>query len=408
MIKKPSLKIYSSFSTNIIPRLQTSNSSLTKERARTKFPLTFRILSKFIPKISRFYTGNATTKGSRVLHPKTFIPKSIRIPAKKHDHPLPFSFSRCRFKNQFQPKEKKNPSLVPFSLLRTFWFEPPSPSFPLQKLVPRIVLVKETGWQEGKVRATSSSNRFLQLTSPSRFFFYEPFNPPWDQRNSLSRTSSLWQDAPTCASWTSFNCCLRTRLFYVFARLPGRNLAEDRLNLCRIMLFRPPPSCLVHERGCIAVLKGGNLSSRRGEGVSCWSFGGGFPLRLIHSVSKLAWHCTMIREEVITEKNRSVCVEYLIRGRGWRFHCSRWIELLTELGLEIYFQAKRIIKLLTLLEIFVSFVKLKIICIILLFFLNSWINFVIVVVWRMNYPRRIIIGFLFSSQKDFMYSRNWQ
>lgn len=240
MIKKPSLKIYSSFSTNIIPRLQTSNSSLTKERARTKFPLTFRILSKFIPKISRFYTGNATTKGSRVLHPKTFIPKSIRIPAKKHDHPLPFSFSRCRFKNQFQPKEKKNPSLVPFSLLRTFWFEPPSPSFPLQKLVPRIVLVKETGWQEGKVRATSSSNRFLQLTSPSRFFFYEPFNPPWDQRNSLSRTSSLWQDAPTCASWTSFNCCLRTRLFYVFARLPGRNLAEDRLNLCRIMLFLPP------------------------------------------------------------------------------------------------------------------------------------------------------------------------
>lgn len=127
MIKKPSLKIYSSFSTNIIPRLQTSNSPLTKERARTKFPLTFRILSKFIPKISRFYTGNATTKGSRVLHPKTFIPKSIRIPAKKHDHPLPFSFSRCRFKNQFQPKEKKNPSLVPFSLLRTFWFEPPSP-----------------------------------------------------------------------------------------------------------------------------------------------------------------------------------------------------------------------------------------------------------------------------------------
>lgn len=178
MIKKPSLKIYSSFSTNIIPRLQTSNSSLTKERARTKFPLTFRILSKFIPKISRFYTGNATTKGSRVLHPKTFIPKSIRIPAKKHDHPLPFSFSRCRFKNQFQPKEKKKPIVSPilsssYLLIRT--------SLPFLSS-PETRSENRARERNGVTRREGTSDKFLEQVPPTNFsipfLFLRTLQPP--------------------------------------------------------------------------------------------------------------------------------------------------------------------------------------------------------------------------------------
>lgn len=224
MIKKPSLKIYSSFSTNIIPRLQTSNSSLTKEHARTKFPLTFRILSKFIPKISRFYTGNATTKGSRVLHPKTFIPKSIRIPAKKHDHPLPFSFSRCRFKNQFQPKEKKT-----HRQSHSLFFVPFDSNLP-PLFSPETRSENRARERNGVTRREGTSDKFLEQVPPTNFsipfLFLRTLQPPVrSKKQSLANVFFVTGCANVCVL-NEFQLLFTNSLVLCFCAAPREKLGR--------------------------------------------------------------------------------------------------------------------------------------------------------------------------------------
>lgn len=223
MIKKPSLKIYSSFSTNIIPRLQTSNSSLTKERARTKFPLTFRILSKFIPKISRFYTGNATTKGSRVLHPKTFIPKSIRIPAKKHDHPLPLFILSLPFQKSISTKKKTHRQshslfFVPFD-------SSPPPLFS-----PETRSENRARERNGVTRREGTSDKFLEQVPPTNFsipfLFLRTLQPPVrSKKQSLANVFFVTGCANVCVL-NEFQLLFTNSLVLCFCAAPREKLGR--------------------------------------------------------------------------------------------------------------------------------------------------------------------------------------